>query len=276
VSFVGAKPVSVPIREANQFRLDVEELRSLVTERTRLLVVNSPANPTGGVLTRDDCEAIATLAEERDLFVLSDEIYSRIVYDGGHVSFYGIEGMAERCVLMDGLSKTWAMCGWRLGFGAMPVELAQRMDTLMINTSSCAAAFTQLAAIEAFESPESDAAVAAMVAEFSKRRDLVVDGLNGIPGIRCHKPSATFYVFPNVEGTGWAERDLQRGLLEEAGVAVLSGTAFGGWGNGYLRLSYANSVANLQKAVDRIATFVAAGARPSRGAEQVAAHLRVN
>jgi len=270
VSFVGAKPVSVPIREANHFRLDVEELRSLVTERTRVLVVNSPANPTGGVLTREDCEAIATLAEERDLFVLSDEIYSRIVYDGTHVSLYGIDGMAERCVLMDGLSKTWAMCGWRLGFGAMPVELAQRMDTLMINTSSCAAAFTQLAAIEAFESPESDAAVAAMVAEFSKRRDLIVDGLNGIPGIRCHKPSATFYVFPNVEGTGWEERDLQRALLEEAGVAALSGTAFGSWGKGYLRFSYANSQANLRKAIDRVATFLADSPRPSREAQPVA------
>jgi aspartate/methionine/tyrosine aminotransferase len=177
---------------------------------------------------------------------------------------------------MDGLSKTWAMCGWRLGFGAMPVELAQRMDTLMINTSSCAAAFTQLAAIEAFESPESDAAVAAMVAEFSKRRDLIVDGLNGIPGIRCHKPSATFYVFPNVEGTGWEERDLQRGLIEEAGVAVLSGTAFGSWGKGYLRFSYANSQANLRKAVDRVAAFLANGPGPSREAEQVTAHERVN
>jgi aspartate/methionine/tyrosine aminotransferase len=268
VSFVGAKPVAVPIREANQFRLDVEELRSLVTERTRVLVVNSPANPTGGVLTREDCEAIATLAEERDLFVLSDEIYSRIVYDGAHVSLYGIDGMAERCVLMDGLSKTWAMCGWRLGFGAMPVELARRMDTLMINTSSCAAAFTQLAAIEAFESPESDAAVAAMVAEFSKRRDLIVDGLNAIPGIRCHKPSATFYVFPNVEGTGWEERALQRALLEEAGVAAVSGTAFGSWGKGYLRFSYANNEANLRKAVDRVAAFLATAhdqaVKPSR------------
>jgi aspartate/methionine/tyrosine aminotransferase len=255
-SFIGAIPVSVPIRESNQFRLDVDELRSLVTDRTRLLIVNSPANPTGGVLTREDCEAIAALAAERDLFVLSDEIYSRLVYEGSHVSLYGIEGMAERCVLMDGLSKAWAMCGWRLGFGAMPVELAQRMDTLMINTSSCAAAFTQWAAVEAFESPESDAAVAAMVAEFSKRRDVVVDGLNAIPGLRCHRPMGTFYVFPNVEGTGWEERALQRALLEEVGVALLSGTAFGSWGKGYLRLSYANSIANLEKAVERMATLL--------------------
>jgi aspartate/methionine/tyrosine aminotransferase len=258
VSFVGATPVAVPIRESNQFRLDVDELRSLVTDRTRVLVVNTPANPTGGMLTREDCEAIAGLAQERDLFVLSDEIYSRLVYEGSHVSLYGTEGMAERCVLMDGLSKTWAMCGWRLGFGAMPVELAERMATLMINTSSCAAAFTQWAAIEAFESPESDAAVATMVAEFAKRRDVVVDGLNAIPGVRCHRPAATFYVFPNIEATGWGERALQRTLLEDAGVAVLAGTAFGAWGTGYLRLSYANSVPNLERAIERIGNFVSA------------------
>jgi aspartate aminotransferase len=257
-SFVGATPVSVPIREANDFRLDVEELRSLVTPRTRVLVVNSPANPTGGVLTRADCEAIAELAEERDLFVLSDEIYSRLVFEGAHVSLYGVPGMAERCVLLDGLSKTWAMCGWRLGFGAMPVALAKRMDTLMINTSSCAAAFTQWAAIEAFEGAESDAAVDRMVATFKARRDLVVDGLNAIPGVRCHRPLATFYVFPNIEGTGWQERDLQRALLEEAGVATLAGPAFGRWGQGYLRLSVANSEENLRKALDRIGGFLAA------------------
>lgn len=257
VSFVGATPVPVPIREANAFRLDVEELRSLVTPRTRVLIVNSPANPTGGVLTRADCAALATLAEERDLFVLSDEIYSRLVFEGSHVSLYGAPGMAERCVLMDGLSKTWAMCGWRLGYGAMPVALARRMDTLMINTSSCAAAFTQWAAIEAFEGAESDAAVDEMVATFRARRDLVVDGLNAIPGVRCHRPTATFYVFPNIEGTGWQERDLQRGLLEEAGVATLAGTAFGGWGKGYLRLSVANSEENLRRGLERIGGFLA-------------------
>jgi aspartate/methionine/tyrosine aminotransferase len=263
VSFVGARPVPVPIRESNQFRLDVEELRSLVTPRTRILVVNSPANPTGGVLTREDCEAIASVAAEHDLFVLSDEIYSQIVYDGPHASLYGTDGMAERCVLMDGLSKNWAMCGWRLGFGAMPVELAKRMDRLMINTSSCAAAFTQWAAIEAFEGSESEAAVAAMVREFAKRRDLVVDGLNAIPGVRCHRPAATFYVFPNVEGTGWGDRELQQALLEKAGVATLSGSAFGGFGAGYVRLSYANNVANLEKAIDRMGSFLATVPQPA-------------
>jgi aspartate/methionine/tyrosine aminotransferase len=257
VSFVGATPVSVPIREENDFRLDVEEMRSLVTDRTRVLILNTPANPTGGVLTREDCEAIAAVAIERDLFVVSDEIYSRLVYEGSHVSPYSIDGMAERCVLMDGLSKAWAMCGWRLGYGAMPVELAERMDTLMINTASCTAAFTQWAAVEAFESPASDAAVTAMMAEFSERRDAVVDGLNAIPGVRCHRPAGAFYVFPNIEGTGWDERDLQQALLDEAGVALLAGSAFGAGGRGFLRLSYANSVANLERGIERIGNFLA-------------------
>ncbi len=257
VNFVGATPVPVPIREGNDFRLDVEELRSLVTERTRGLIVNSPANPTGGVLTRSDCEAIAAVAVERDLFVVSDEIYSRLVYQHGFVSLYSMPGMAERCILMDGLSKAWAMCGWRLGFGAMPVELAQRMDTLMINTSSCAAAFTQWAAVEAFEGAASDAAVSTMLAEFSERRDVIVDGLNAIPGVRCHRPAGAFYVFPNVEGTGWDERALQQALLHQAGVAVLAGSAFGAEGRGHLRLSYANSVPNLEKAIERIGDLLA-------------------
>jgi aspartate/methionine/tyrosine aminotransferase len=261
VNFVGARPVTLPIRESNGFHIDVEELRALVTDRTRILIVNSPANPTGGVLTREGCEAIAELAIEHDLVVLTDEMYSRLIYDGEHVSPYQVPGMAERCVIMDGLSKAWAMCGWRLGFGVMPVELAQRMDTLMINTSACAAAFAQLAAVEAFEGAASDAAVSAMLGEFSERRDVIVDGLNAIPGVRCHRPEGAFYVFPNIEGTGWDEVSLQKALLEEAGVAVLSGTAFGSWGKGHLRLSYANSVANLELAIERIGSFLA-GAAP--------------
>ena len=255
--FVGARAVSIPIREANDFRIDVDELAGLVTPRTRLAVVNSPANPTGGCLTRSDCEAIARLAVERDLIVVSDEIYGRMIYEGEHVSLYGLPGMAERTILMDGMSKAWAMCGWRLGFGVMPVELARRMDTLMINTSSCAASFTQLAAVEAFEAAASDAAVAAMVEEFRSRRDLVVDGLNQIAGIRCHRPAGAFYVFPDVEATGWGERELARGLLHEAGVALLAGTAFGPHGRGHLRLSYANSSLNLTRALERIAGFLA-------------------
>jgi aspartate/methionine/tyrosine aminotransferase len=260
VSFIGATPVSAPIRQENDFRLDIEELRSLVTARTRLLIVNTPANPTGGVLTREDCESIAQLAIERDLVVLTDEIYGRLCYDAPHVSIYGIDGMAERTVLLDGVSKAWAMCGWRLGFGAMPVELARRMDTLMINSSSCAAAFTQLAAIEAFESPESDAAVDTMVAEFRRRRDVLVDGLNRIPGISCRRPAGAFYVFPDITATGYNERDLQRDLLDEVGVATLAGSTFGPHGAGHIRLSYANSVDNLERALDRIAIHLGAGA----------------
>jgi aspartate/methionine/tyrosine aminotransferase len=260
VSFVGATPVSAPIRQSNDFRLDIDELRSLVTPRTKLIIVNTPANPTGGILTREDCENIAFLAAERDLVVLSDEIYGRLTYEAEHVSLYGIDGMAERTVLLDGVSKAWAMCGWRLGFGAMPVELARRMDTLMINSSSCAAAFTQLAAVEAFESAESDAAVDAMVAEFRHRRDILVDGLNRIPGISCRRPAGAFYVFPDITATGWDERELQKALLDEVGVAVLAGSTFGRHGAGHIRLSYANSVDNLERALDRIALHLGAGA----------------
>ena len=173
-----------------------------------MLIVNSPQNPTGGILTRDDCEAIARLAIEHDLIVLSDEIYNRLSYDGAHVSLYGIDGMAERTIYMDGLSKAWAMCGWRLGFGAMPVEIARKMDTLMINSSSCAAAFTQWAAVEAFDSPESDAAVDRMVAEFGRRRDRIVELLNEIPGFKCHRPAGAFYVFPDITATGFGDREL--------------------------------------------------------------------
>lgn len=263
VEFVGARPVSIPIRERNDFRLDLDELASVITDRTRLLIVNSPANPTGGVLTQDDCEGIATLAQRHDLMVLSDEIYGRLVYDGDHVSLYGIPGMAERTILLDGLSKAWAMCGWRLGFGAMPVDLARRMDTLMINTSSCVAAFTQWAAVEAFDSPASDAAVDQMTAEFRRRRDVLVEGLNALPGFRCHRPAGAFYVFPNVSETGRSERELASSLLNEAGVATLAGTAFGPHGAGYLRLSYANSVTNLEKAVARIGAHLADTAVPS-------------
>jgi aspartate aminotransferase len=262
--FVGARPVPIPIREANDFRLDVEELRSLVTERTRMLIVNSPANPTGGALTRGDVEAIAELAQERDLVVVSDEIYGRLVYDGEHVSLYSQPGMEERTILMDGVSKAWAMCGWRLGWGVMPVELAQRFEKLMINTSSCAAAFTQLAAVEAFEAPASDRAVDLMRAEFRRRRDLLVAGLNTLPGVRCHRPAGAFYVFPNIEGTGWDERALADSLLTEAGVACLWGTAFGEHGKGYLRFSYANSVPNLELALERIAAHLAATPAPVR------------
>ena len=258
--FIGAKAVSLPLRQENDFRIDVGELRGLITPRTRMLVVNSPQNPTGGILTRDDCEQIASLAIEHDLVVLSDEIYNRLSYDAAHVSLYGIEGMAERTIYMDGLSKAWAMCGWRLGFGAMPVEIAKKMDTLMINSSSCAAAFTQWAAVEAFDSPESDAAVLTMVAEFERRRDRFVELLNAIPGFTCRRPAGAFYVFPDITETGFADRELAAALLDEVGVAVLPGTSFGRHGGGHIRLSYAASIANLEEAARRIAQYVGAAA----------------
>ena len=255
-NFLGAKVVPVPIRESNDFRVDVEELARLVTPKTKLLIVNSPQNPTGGVLEQSDCLAIAELSRRHNLVVLSDEIYSQLVYEGSCPSLYGTEDMHERTILMDGLSKAWAMCGWRLGYGVMPVELAKRMDTLMINSSSCAAAFTQMAAVEAFTSPESAESVAVMKAEFHRRRDILVDGLNGIPGVTCHRPKGAFYVFPNIAETGRDERALAADLMNEAGVAVLAGSAFGACGRGYLRLSYANSVANLEEAVSRISRFL--------------------
>lgn len=264
VNFVGATPVSLHMRESNGFRMDIDELRSAVTPKTRLLIVNSPGNPTGGVLTMSDCEEIAQLACERDLIVLSDEIYSRLIYDGEHISLRSLPGMAERTILMDGLSKAWAMCGWRLGFGAMPVDIAKKMDTLMINTSSCAAAFTQWAAVEAFESDASDRAVDEMLAEFHRRRDVLVDGLNALPGISCHKPEGAFYVFPNIEETGWSAADLAELFLQQAGVAVVPGTAFGPHGAGHVRLCYANSLPNIERALEKMSSALTAASPPQR------------
>jgi aspartate aminotransferase len=257
VNFIGAVPVPARLREERGFRMDVDELASLVTPRTRLLILNSPQNPTGGVLTREDIEFIARLAIERDLLVISDEIYSQIVYGPEHVSILSQPGMKERTVLMDGMSKAYAMCGWRLGYGVAPRELASRMEALMINSSSCAAAFTQMAAIEAFESPESDAAVRRMVAQFRARRDLVVAGLNEMPGVRCQAPLGAFYVFPNIEGTGRDERELADELLEVAGVALLPGTAFGPAGAGFLRLAYTQSEADLRTGLERMGNHLA-------------------
>jgi len=260
VRFIEAKPVPIRLREDRNFRMDLDELASLVTDRTRMLIVNTPQNPTGGVLTKEDVEFIARLAIERDLLVLADEIYSQIIYGGfQHTSLLAQPGMRERTVLLDGMSKAYAMCGWRLGYGVAPRELAAKMETLMINTSSCAAAFTQMAAIEAFNAPESDAAVERMVAEFERRRDLMVDGLNRIPGFRCARPDGAFYAFPNVEATGMDEKTMADRLLNEAGVAVLPGTAFGEGGKGYIRLAYTQSEESLAEALDRIERFMAAG-----------------
>jgi aspartate/methionine/tyrosine aminotransferase len=254
--FVGAKAVPVPIRMANDFRLDVGELASLVTPRTRVLVLNSPANPTGGVLTRQDLEAIATLAIERDLWVLTDEIYGRILYDGAeHVSIASLPGMAERTITLDGFSKTFAMTGWRLGYAVVPPALQETYAQLIINTVSCAPTFVQVGAVEALTGPQDD--VDAMVREFRVRRDLIVDGLNEIPGFDCPTPSGAFYVFPSVAGTGLSGAELSDRLLHEAGVCVLPGSAFGGFGEEHIRISYAASQEQITEALARIRRFVA-------------------
>jgi aspartate aminotransferase len=257
--FVGANPVPLPIRQENDFRLDVDELASLVTPRTALLILNSPANPTGGVLSKADVERIAELALRDDLIVLSDEIYARIVYDGvDHISIASVPGMAERTVVLDGFSKTYAMTGWRLGYAIVPSALAAAFGRLIINTISCAPTFVQRGAVEALRGPQG--AVDAMVAEFQSRRDQVVEQLNAIPGIRCARPSGAFYAFPDVSGTGFDGRQLADALLAEAGVCVLPGAGFGQIGRDHVRISYATSLPNLTEATRRIERFLTARA----------------
>jgi aspartate aminotransferase len=258
VNFVGAVPKTVTLREESGFRMDLDELAALITPKTRMLIVNTPQNPTGGILTEEDVKFVCDLVHEHDLILVSDEIYSQLVYGFQHVSPLSHPGMRERTVLMDGLSKSYAMTGWRLGYAVAPRELAAKLDKLMINTSSCAAAFTQIAAIEALSAPESEHAVARMVKVFEHRRNMVVDGMNAIPGIRCARPQGSFYVFPNIEGTGFDEHELADRLLSEAGVAVLPGTAFGHAGKGFIRLAYTQSEDELKLGLDRIGEFIAA------------------
>lgn len=251
IDFVGGKSVPLQLKEENEFRIDVDDLKKLITKKTRMIILNSPHNPTGGVLTEPDVRAIAKLAIDHDLLVLSDEIYDHIPYDGHKpFSISSVAGMQERTVILDGFSKTYAMTGWRLGFGVMPEELAKHVTKLQINSTSCTASFTQIAGIEALTGPRGDAEN--MVKEFYRRRNLIVDGLNAIDGVRCLRPLGAFYVFPNITGTGKSSRELADILLNKAGVACLSGTAFGKYGEGYLRFSYANSISNIEKALERI------------------------
>lgn len=255
IDFLGARPVALPLRESNEFRLSIDDLEERITPKTRMLILNSPQNPTGGILTEKDLEEIAELAVKHDLIVFSDEIYSRITYDGfEHTSILKFPGMKERTILLDGFSKTYAMTGWRLGYGVMPSSIASLVAKLQTNCTSCTSSFTQMAGVEALSGPQEDAEK--MIEQFRKRRDVIVDGLNQIPGFRCHRPQGAFYVFPNIEATGRSSAFMADYLLNEAGVACLSGTAFGAHGEGFIRFSYANSIENIEKALERIGEAV--------------------
>src|SRR5271157_773662 len=251
IEYVGGRAVPIQLREERDFSLDVKELAALITDRTKLVIINSPQNPTGGVLDRRDIEQIAEAIGDRNIMILSDEIYSRLLFDGSqHFSIMSLPGMQERTILLDGFSKTYAMTGWRMGYGVMRADLAAHMTRLMTNSNSCTASFTQVAGIEAIRGDQSS--VDRMRDEFQRRRDVFVAGLNKIKGFSCRMPRGAFYVFPNITRTGWKSRPLADALLEQAGVAALSGTAFGAFGEGYLRFSVANSLENLQQALERI------------------------
>ena len=250
INFAGGKGVPLPLREKNGFSFDKDEFLSLLSDRTKMIIINSPHNPTGGILSADDVEVVASAAKERGILVLTDEVYKNIIYDDDHKSIYSVPGMSDNCVLLDGFSKTYAMTGWRLGYGVMPNYLASKVERLIINSNSCTSTFSQYAAIEALKGPITESNL--MVERFRKRRDFIVDGLNKIPGVSCIKPRGAFYVFPNISGTNMSSDYLENYLLHESGVAVLSGSAFGNHGDGYLRLSYANSIENIDIALNRI------------------------
>lgn len=250
IHFLGAKAVPLHLREERDFRLNVEELASKITPQTKLIILNSPQNPTGGVLDEKDIREIAAAIGNNDMMVLSDEIYSRLIFEGRHFSIMSLPEFRDRTILLDGFSKTYAMTGWRLGYGVMRPDLALSVSRLMTNSNSCTAGFTQMAGIEALRGSQSS--VDSMCSAFKQRRDIFVRGLNKIKGFRCRTPKGAFYVFPNIQGTGWASKKLADALLEEAGVACLSGTSFGNFGEGFLRFSVANSIENLEKALQRI------------------------
>lgn len=254
INFVGAKGIPLPLREDVDFRFHIDDLFDYISEKTRLLILNSPQNPTGGILQKEELAAIAELANKHDFYILSDEVYSRILYEGNHESIIRFPEMKKRTILLDGYSKTYSMTGWRLGYGVVPKPLVEKIVRLMINSNSCTCSFTQIAGIEALKGEQDF--VEQMIAEFKRRRDAVVDGLNAIAGISCLKPAGAFYVFPNVKQIPLSCEALADYLLEEAGVALLAGTAFGKFGDGYLRISYANSLENIQEALERIEVAV--------------------
>ena len=255
INYSLGKAIPIPLREERDFSVDVKELALLITDRTKLIILNSPHNPTGGVLTREDIFEVAEAIGDRNILILSDEIYSRLIYEGKHFSIMSVPGFKERTILLDGFSKTYAMTGWRLGYGVMRPDLAVHISRLVINSNSCTASFTQVAGIEALRGDQSS--VEKMSAEFKRRRDAFVAGLNKIKGFSCRMPKGAFYAFPNITKTGWPSRKLADALLEQAGVACLTGTAFGEYGEGYLRFSVANSLENLTKALARIEGWTA-------------------
>ena len=254
ISYVGGRAVPIRLREEKDFSLDVHELAHMINDRTKLIVLNSPHNPTGGVLGKRDLEQIAKAIGDRNIFVLSDEIYSRLIFEGKHHSIIAELGLKDRTILLDGFSKSYAMTGWRMGYGVMRTDLASQIARLMTNSNSCTASFTQMAGIEALRGDQSS--VEHMRREFQRRRDVFVTGLNQIKGFSCRMPKGAFYVFANTTGTGWKSRPLADALLEEAGVACLSGTSFGEFGEGYLRFSIANSMENLSQALERIELWI--------------------
>ena len=256
IRFAGATPVPMRLREELGYNPDPDELASLITPRTRLIIVNSPNNPCGSVMPAETLRRVAELAVESDAAVLSDEIYKDFHYDGAHLSITSFPGMWERTILLDGLSKSYAMTGWRIGYGVLPEPLVEPVSRLITNSVSCTAAFGQVAAMTALRAPQDS--VREMVAEFAKRRALLVDGLNRLPGVSCPMPGGAFYAFPNVAGTGMTSAEFERGALDEAGVSLLAGTSFGAYGEGYARISFANSQANIREALDRLARWLAA------------------
>jgi aspartate aminotransferase len=261
INFLGARPVPIPLVEERGFSFDLNLLRDRLSAKTKMLILNSPHNPTGGVIPASDIRAIADMVRDRDLIVLADEIYSRICFEEEPLSITTLPGMLEKTIILDGFSKTYAMTGWRMGYGVMPEWLVEPVNKLMVNSNSCTASFTQRAGIAALNGPQDE--VVKMVAEFRRRRDAFCAGLNGLPGVRCAIPGGAFYAYPNITGTGLSSGVLADALLDKAGVACLSGTAFGAYGEGYLRFSIANSYENLMGAIERFRKFLTSAGRAS-------------
>ena len=254
INFVGGIPVPMKLLASNNFEVDLNDVANQISAKTKLMIINSPNNPCGSVISKKDLTALAQLAQKNDITILTDEVYRRFLYEGEYFSPASVPGMTERTIILDGFSKTYAMTGWRIGYGVMPTELVEPISKLVTNSVSCTASFTQLAAIDALNGPQDDAF--AMVEEFKGRREIIVNGLNNIPGIRCPNPQGAFYVFPNIDGTGLSSRKFADDLLEKAGVACLAGESFGKFGTGYVRFSFANSASNIELALERIRTFL--------------------